>query len=186
MLDAWAKNNNPDGVPLTRLILADLRAHGFDPMCQGFLALAHHRVLNVVKGVRISAIRVPAVLLARLIGRVLEYMTGITITHDTVVMPTVRIWHHGAIIVNAEYIGPRVSIRQGTTIGEIASGRRAGRPSIHADCDIGCNVVIVGNVTIGSGATIGAGSVVVDSVEPGDTVAGSPARSLRYDRTRGC
>jgi acetyltransferase-like isoleucine patch superfamily enzyme len=43
---------------------------------------------------------------------------------------------------------------------------------------IGSGTTILGGVRIGRGATIGAGSVVTRDVEPGETVAGNPARPL--------
>jgi len=44
---------------------------------------------------------------------------------------------------------------------------------------IGSGAVIMGGVTIGAGALVGAGAVVTRDVEPGQVVAGVPARELR-------
>jgi UDP-2-acetamido-3-amino-2,3-dideoxy-glucuronate N-acetyltransferase len=44
---------------------------------------------------------------------------------------------------------------------------------------IGTGAVIMGGVTIGAGALIGAGAVVTHDVEPGQVVAGVPARLIR-------
>lgn len=44
---------------------------------------------------------------------------------------------------------------------------------------IGTGAVIIGGVTIGAGALIGAGAVVTRDVEPGQVVAGVPARLVR-------
>ncbi len=43
---------------------------------------------------------------------------------------------------------------------------------------IGSGAVILAGVRIGAGALVGAGAVVTRDVEPGDTVAGVPARVL--------
>jgi UDP-2-acetamido-3-amino-2,3-dideoxy-glucuronate N-acetyltransferase len=43
---------------------------------------------------------------------------------------------------------------------------------------IGSAAVILGGIRIGEGALVGAGAVVTSDVAPGDTVVGSPARSL--------
>lgn len=43
---------------------------------------------------------------------------------------------------------------------------------------IGSGATILGGVRIGAGATIGAGAVVTKDVDPGQTVAGNPAREL--------
>jgi acetyltransferase-like isoleucine patch superfamily enzyme len=65
----------------------------------------------------------------------------------------------------------------------------AGEPQTDADWDmlpievqdgaaLGSGAVIMGGVTIGAGALVGAGAVVTRDVEPGERVAGVPARGL--------
>jgi acetyltransferase-like isoleucine patch superfamily enzyme len=49
---------------------------------------------------------------------------------------------------------------------------------IDDDVWVGCNVVILKGVSIGRGAIVAAGSVVIDSVEPYDIVAGVPAKKV--------
>ena len=43
---------------------------------------------------------------------------------------------------------------------------------------IGCNAVVLPDVTIGEGSTVGAGSVVTRSLEPWGVYAGAPARRI--------
>jgi UDP-2-acetamido-3-amino-2,3-dideoxy-glucuronate N-acetyltransferase len=57
------------------------------------------------------------------------------------------------------------------------------RTVVEDEAALGSGAVIVGSVRIGRGAIIGAGAVVTRDVEPGQTVAGVPARDLR-SRTR--
>jgi len=45
--------------------------------------------------------------------------------------------------------------------------------------DIGAGAVLLPGVRVGARAQVGAGSVVTKDVEPGDVVAGVPARSIR-------
>ena len=45
---------------------------------------------------------------------------------------------------------------------------------------IGCNVIILGNVTINEGAVIGAGSVVTSDVMENEIVAGAPAKVIGH------
>ena len=53
------------------------------------------------------------------------------------------------------------------------------RTVVETGAALGSGAVILGGLTIGAGALVGAGAVVTKDVAPGDTVAGSPARSLR-------
>lgn len=52
------------------------------------------------------------------------------------------------------------------------------RTTVERGASIGSGATILGGVRIGAGATVGAGSVVTGDVEPGETVAGNPARPL--------
>ena len=45
---------------------------------------------------------------------------------------------------------------------------------------IGCNVIILGNVTLNEGAVIGAGSVVTSDVMENEIVAGIPAKVIGH------
>jgi UDP-2-acetamido-3-amino-2,3-dideoxy-glucuronate N-acetyltransferase len=55
---------------------------------------------------------------------------------------------------------------------------------VESGASIGSGAVILGGVRIGAGALVGAGAVVTRDVAPGDTVAGTPARSLAAGRRR--
>lgn len=45
--------------------------------------------------------------------------------------------------------------------------------------EIGCGVIIIGEITIGKCAKIGAGAVVTKDVPPNSVVIGNPAQILR-------
>jgi serine O-acetyltransferase len=83
----------------------------------------------------------------------------------------------GVVIHSDAVIGDRVEIGQGVTIG--GNARAPGVATIGDDVYIGCGAKILGPVTIGNGAVIGANAVVTHDVEPGEVVAGIPARTLR-------
>jgi serine O-acetyltransferase len=83
---------------------------------------------------------------------------------------------HGSTIT-AERIGADCWINQNVTIGyENGQGRR---PVIGDGVYIRTGAVVVGGIVVHDGAQIGANAVVRRDVEPADTVAGVPARSLR-------
>jgi acetyltransferase-like isoleucine patch superfamily enzyme len=73
---------------------------------------------------------------------------------------------HGVMFVNDRH--PKVS--GDWTLEPVVVRRQA---------SIGSGAVILCGITIGEGARIGAGAVVTRDVEPGETVAGVPARLLR-------
>ena len=52
------------------------------------------------------------------------------------------------------------------------------RTRVERGASLGSGAVVLGGVTVGAGALVGAGAVVTRDVEPGATVAGSPARRL--------
>ena len=49
---------------------------------------------------------------------------------------------------------------------------------IERGASLGSGAVVLGGVTVGAGALVGAGAVVTRAVQPGEVVAGSPARAL--------
>jgi len=65
--------------------------------------------------------------------------------------------------------------------GVTLAGKRGGVPVIEDDVYIGAGAKILGNVRIGSGSIIGANAVVVRDVPRRCMVAGVPARIIRQD-----
>ena len=55
---------------------------------------------------------------------------------------------------------------------------RYGRITIHDNCMIGQNAILLPGVTIGPDAIVAAGAVVVQDVKPGTVVRGNPAREV--------
>lgn len=64
-----------------------------------------------------------------------------------------------------------------TTIGIARDG--GGSPVIGNCVDIGCNSVIIGDITVGNNVTIGAGSVVLKDVPDDVVIVGNPAKTVK-------
>ena len=105
------------------------------------------------------------------------YNTDVSL--DTRVGSNLTIHHgYGLVIHPLSILGDNVVIRHCTTIGE----RNGYTPVIGNNVDVGCNVVIIGRISIGSNTSIGAGSIVVDSIPENSVVYGGKAKS--YSRNR--
>jgi UDP-2-acetamido-3-amino-2,3-dideoxy-glucuronate N-acetyltransferase len=81
---------------------------------------------------------------------------------------------HGVVFVNDKF--PRAT----TDSGELQTEDdwELLPTVVERRASLGSGAVILGGIRIGEGALIGAGAVVTRDVEPGETVAGSPARPL--------
>jgi putative colanic acid biosynthesis acetyltransferase WcaB len=113
-----------------------------------------------------------------------EWILGIELPWDTPVGPNLKLQHGQGLVVNHHtIIGANCTLRNGTTIGnkQRADGSYSASPKIGDHVDIGCNVVIIGPLTIGDHAVIGAGSVVVKDVPANAVVAGNPAKVIRLN-----
>jgi serine O-acetyltransferase len=172
-------DGNPPGIGLLALLKEDRRINGGSLFDQGFMAIAVHRFGNWRMGIRFKPLRAPMTLFYRLMNRVVEVLTGITLPYTVKLGRRVRIWHHSGIILNARSIGDDVHIRQNTTFGVISIERECEIPTIGNRVDIGCGVCILGGVTIGDDSTIGANAVVTADVPPHTMAVGNPARIIR-------
>lgn len=82
---------------------------------------------------------------------------------------------HGVMFVNDKL--PRAARGDGSL--QTAADWTLLRTTVERGASLGSGAVIIGGVTVGAGALVGAGAVVTRDVEPGATVAGTPARLLR-------
>lgn len=91
-----------------------------------------------------------------------------------------NLYHCGSIIVNpGVHAGEGCSLHGANCIGN--NGLTQAVPTLGSHVDIGYGAVIIGDVTIADNVRIGANAVVNRSVtEPGCTVAGVPARIVKY------
>lgn len=117
---------------------------------------------------------------------IVEWILGVELPWDTQIGANLKLHHGYALVINHHVvIGTNCILRHSTTIGnkKLADGRFSSSPKIGNNVEIGCQVVILGDVTVGDNAVIGAGSVVVKNVPPGAVVVGNPARILRMGKT---
>lgn len=82
--------------------------------------------------------------------------------------------HGFSTIISAEKIGSNFQINQNCTIGWTNNGG----PIIGNNVSVGCNSVVLGNITIGDYVIIGAGAVVTKSIPDNCVVVGNPARII--------
>jgi len=86
--------------------------------------------------------------------------------------------HGQALVLNNEVIiGHSCTLRHCTTIGvkENLDGTTGKAPVIGNYVNVGSNVCIIGDITIGDNVKIGSGSVVVKSAPANCVIAGNPA-----------
>jgi putative colanic acid biosynthesis acetyltransferase WcaB len=113
---------------------------------------------------------------------IVEYLLGVEIPFDTQIGSNLQLHHAHSLVINHQTtIGNNCILRHCTTIGnkKTADGSSSGSPKIGNFVEIGSNVVILGEITIGDYAVIGAGSVVIKDVISGTVVAGNPAKVIQ-------
>jgi serine O-acetyltransferase len=109
--------------------------------------------------------------------RVVETLTGISMTKGVELGPGCHIHHFGPIVIHDRArIGAGCTLRHGVTIGDRHPGGPT--PVLGDDVELGAYAQVLGGVRVGDGARIGAMSVVLQDVPPGGVAVGNPARVL--------
>ncbi len=138
----------------------------------GLHALIWHRIAHAIW---LTHLYLPARLLAHL-GR---FLTGIEI-HPAARIGRRFVIDHGMGVVIGETaeIGDDVILYHQVTLGgtSLAHGKR--HPTIGNNVIIGAGAKVLGNITVGADARVGSNAVVLESVPPGSTVVGIPARPV--------
>jgi len=112
-----------------------------------------------------------------LLYRVIETLTGISLSKDVQVGPGLRIHHFGNIIIHVDtVIGANCTLRHGVTLGNREDDGAA--PVLEDDVELGCYAQVLGPVHVGKGAKIGAMSVVLHDIPPDATAVGNPAKII--------
>ncbi len=136
----------------------------------GFHAVLMHRAANWLWRQNLYVV-------ARLLASISRLLTGIEI-HPAAVIGKFLFIDHGTGVVIGEtaVVGDRVTLYQGVTLGGISKSEGRRHPIVGDDVIIGAGAKLLGAITIGNGARVGANAVVLDSVAPGVTAVGIPAR----------
>lgn len=172
------RNANPGSLGLFALLREDFETHDRDWASQGFLMLMVHRFGNWRMD-QPKWMRLVLTPIYRVLDKACQVFCGIMLPYCVPVGRRVKLEHFGGMILSARSIGNDVTIRQNTTMGIASKADLHAKPTIEDGVDIGCNAVIVGNITIGKGSVIGAGAVVIRDVPPYSVVAGVPAKVIR-------
>jgi serine O-acetyltransferase len=170
-----------DDLPLRELLAEDFATHDRQWLEPGFWAVAAHRVGTRLERLAPAALQRPVGLAQKAMATAVDWVWGISLPASTRVGRRLRIWHHGAIVLNARSIGDDVHVRHDTTISAVrlADASKADNlPVIEDGVDIGSGACVLGNVRLGKGAFVGANSVVLQEVPPGSVVFGVPARTI--------
>lgn len=105
---------------------------------------------------------------------------GVIFCSYSLVYPTAKIGrffhsNYRSAVCHDAVVGDFVTLAPGVHI--------LGHARVEDHAYIGTGAIILPGRRVGRGATVGAGSVVTRDVAPGDTVIGSPARSMQVDLT---
>jgi len=112
-------------------------------------------------------------LFARFISHINRFITSIEIHPGAMIHPTCFIDHGmGIVIGETAEVAENVRIFHGVTLGGTGKDKGKRHPTICKNVLIGARATILGPITIGEGAKVAAGAIVLDPVEPGQTMVG--------------
>lgn len=127
--------------------------------------------------------------LLRNIGKFLYFLlfrwsewNGVSIYLDSEIGKGFRVLHPGAVTINGK-LGENCAVAQQVVIGAMGMGR--GTPKLGNNVFIGSGAKVIGEITVGDNVWIGANAVVLKDVPSDCTVAGIPAKIVRYHNKGG-
>ncbi len=144
--------------------------------------LLHNRFLPVVLYRSSRAALIAGIpVLPKLLSYTNQVLFGLEITPRCEAGPGLFIAHTTGCVIGARRIGSNVTFFQGVNVGAKELDMKfdpALRPEVGDNVVFGVGCMVFGPIQIGDNAVIGANSVVIHSVEPNTTVAGTPARKI--------
>ena len=109
---------------------------------------------------------------------IVRWLLGVDIPDSVVIGDGLKIYHgYGLVVHGNAVLGENITLRHSTTIGN--NGKTQACPQIGNNVDIGCHVVIIGDVKISDNVTIGAGSVITKSIEEPGVYLGNPLKRIK-------
>lgn len=140
---------------------------------KGLHALETYRLANVLW----RSSRRPLALYLQ--GRASEVF-GVDIHPAATIGQRVMLDHASGIVIGeTAVVGNGVTILHGVTLGSTGKDDGDRHPKVGDRVFIGADAQLLGNIQVGDDAKIAAGSVLLENVDPGVTVAGIPARTVR-------
>ena len=146
---------------------------------KGQLVLFLFRLVQVIN--RYMLLKVIFILYLLWYRYVVDWVWGIEMPRKLTIGKGLSLYHGHALVLNQGVImGENCTLRNSTTIGhkKLADGSFSKCPRIGNNVDIGANVCIIGDITIGDNVVIGAGAVVTKNIPSDCVVVGNPARIL--------
>lgn len=167
---------------MTAYIFQDWSANGANPT-KGKYIVVLYRLAQYLKRSRITFILFFWYFL--LYRVVVEWFMCVELSWNTKIGTGFQIYHGSGLVIHPNsIIGVNCKIRQCTTLGvkqdsSYGFNETCKAPRIGDNVDIGCNSLILGDISIGDNAVIGAGTVVVKNVPMNAVMVGNPCRIIK-------
>ncbi len=145
---------------------------------QGIWAIAVYRFGRWVREVKIPIVSRILKLIAFLLFKNIEILTGISLPASARIGKGFYVGHFGGIILHSDAVlGEHCSIGPGVLIGTRGMGN-LGVPILGDNVYVGVGAKLLGGIKIGNNVRIGANAVVLKDVPDDATVVGIPARVI--------
>ena len=160
---------------MVSFILQDWAANANNP--KGRFVMVFFRLCQAIRSLPLGLWILGSPILAVYV-LLIHWVMGIELDYRSRIGSGLSLQHAVGLVVHRDVvIGVDCTLRNGVTLGIRTAG--SGVPVLGDRVDVGSNAVILGPVTVGSRVVIGASSVVIHDVEPGNVMAGNPARIIR-------
>jgi len=151
---------------------------------QGVWAIVAYRFGRWVHSLRIPIVRMILKVIAFILFKITEILTGISLPASAQIGKGLYIGHFGGIIVHSlSKIGKNCSIGSGVVIGTRGLGNK-GVPIIGDNVYIGVGAKVLGGIKIGNNVRIGANAVVLKDIPDNSTVVGIPAKIIKINNLK--